>query len=161
MADTMLVLGGSGFVGPAVALEGLARGLSVATFHRSAGGWTHPEVQSVRGDRLDPASLAPLTERSWDLVVDTWSGAPRAVRDSARALSDCAGRYVYISSESVYRPPPPRGADESAPTVDADPDAGPTSYAADKRGAEIAVQDAFGDRELLGGDGLALGPRGH
>ena len=84
MADTMLVLGGSGFVGPAVALEGLARGLSVTTFHRSAGGWTHPEVQSVRGDRLDPASLAPLTERSWDLVVDTWSGAPRAVRDSAR-----------------------------------------------------------------------------
>ena len=158
MTDTLLVLGGSGFVGPAVVSEGLGRGFSVTTFHRGTGGWTHPDVRSVRGDRLDPASLAPLRERSWDLVVDTWSGAPRAVRDSARALSDRAGRYVYISSESVYRPPPTRGADESAATVDGDPDAGATAYAEDKRGGEVAVEQAFAERALLARCGLILGP---
>ena len=158
MTDTLLVLGGSGFVGPAVVREGLARGFDVTTFHRSATGQTHPDIDTIRGDRLDPASLAPLRERHWDLVVDTWSEAPRAVRDSARALSDHAGRYVYISSESVYRPPPPRGADESAPTVDGDPDAEATGYAEDKRGGEVAVEQAFGDRALLARAGIILGP---
>ena len=158
MADTLLVLGGSGFVGPALVLEGLARGYSVTTFHRGTGGWAHPGVHTIRGDRLDPASLAPLREHPWDLVIDTWSGAPRAVRDSAQALSDHAGRYVYISSESVYRPPPARGANESALTVDADPDAGAISYPADKRGGEIAVAQAFADRSLLARSGTILGP---
>ena len=158
MTDTLLVLGGSGFVGPAVVREGLARGYAVTTFHRGTAGWAHPEAQAIRGDRLDPASLQPLRERNWDLVVDTWSGAPRAVRDSARALRDHAGRYVYISSESVYRPPPPRGVDESAATVDADPGADSTSYPADKRGGEIAVEQAFADRALLTRAGTILGP---
>ena len=159
MADALLVLGGSGFVGPAVVAEGLARGFDVTTFHRGTGGWTHPDAVTIRGDRLDPASLAPLRERNWDLVIDTWSSAPRAVRDSTRALRDRAGRYAYVSSESVYVAPPVRGADESTPTVDADPDAGATDYAADKRGAEIAVQRAFGERGLLARAGLILGPR--
>jgi nucleoside-diphosphate-sugar epimerase len=158
MTDTLIVLGGSGFVGPAVAEAGLARGFAVTTFHRTAAGWSHPAVQVLHGDRLDPASLAPLRERTWDLVVDTWSSAPRAVRDSARALSDRAERYAYISSESVYVAPPPRGADESMPTVDADPGADATDYPADKRGGEIAAQDAFGDRALLARAGTILGP---
>lgn len=155
----LLVLGGSGFVGPAVVEAGLARGFAVTTFHRGAGGAGHPEVEVVRGDRNDPAGLAPLGRRDWDLVVDTWSAAPRAVRDGADALRDRVGRVVYISSCSVYRPPPPHGADESTPTVDADPGAEATDYAADKRGAEIAYQQAFGDRVLLARAGLILGPR--
>jgi 2'-hydroxyisoflavone reductase len=158
MSRNLLVLGGSGFVGPALVQEGLARGFAVTTFHRSAGGWTHPDVHTMRGDRLDPSSLTPLRDRKWDLVVDTWSAAPRAVRDTARVLHDRAARYVYISSESVYRPPPPRGADESAPTLEPGPDADATSYPEDKRGAEIAVQQAFGDRALLARAGTILGP---
>ena len=159
MPQTLLVLGGSGFVGPALVLEGLARGFEVTTFHRGTGGWAHPDARAIRGDRLDPASLEALRAQDWDLVVDTWSAAPRAVRDCARALRDRATRYVYISSGSVYRPPPPRGVDESAPTVDADPGAVDGSYPDFKRGGEIAVSDAFGDRALLARAGLILGPR--
>jgi 2'-hydroxyisoflavone reductase len=158
MTETLLVLGGSGFVGPAVVREGLARGLEVTTFHRGTGGWTHPDVHMIRGDRLDATSLVPLIQRNWDLVVDTWSGAPRAVRDSAQALSGHAGRYAYISSESVYRPPPTRGANESAPTVDGDPDADATAYPEDKRGGEVAVEQAFGNRALMARAGAILGP---
>jgi 2'-hydroxyisoflavone reductase len=158
MTDTLLVLGGSGFVGPAVVHAGRERGFEVTTFHRSAARSTETGIRTIHGDRLDPASLEPLRRRTWDVVVDTWSGAPRAVRDSARALIDRAGRYVYISSESVYTPPPTPGADESTPTVAGDPSAEATSYAADKRGGEIAAEQAFADRALLARCGLILGP---
>lgn len=158
MSRTLLVLGGSGFVGPAAVLAGLARGYSVTTFHRGSRGFTHPGVTSIRGDRLDPGSLEPLRARHWDVVVDTWSAAPRAVRDSASALRDRAGRYVYVSSESVYESPPRPGVSEDAPTVAGDPHAPARSYAQDKRGAEIAVEQAFGDRALLARAGLILGP---
>jgi hypothetical protein len=92
-------------------------------------------------------------------VVDTWSGAPRAARDAAAVLAPRAGRYAYISSCSVYAPPPPVGGDESAATVAASPDGEDDGdYAALKRGAELAVAAAFGDRALLIRPGLILGP---
>ncbi len=100
-----------------------------------------------------------LRAGSWDLVVDTWSGAPRAARASARALADVAERYVYVSSASVYREPPRPGRDESEPTVDSSPDRDAGDYAANKRGAELAVAEAFGDRALLLRCGLVLGPQ--
>ena len=158
MAGTLVVLGGWGFRRSRPGARGPRARLprdDISPRHR----WLDaPSVHTIRGDRLDPASLAPLREHHWDLVADTWSGAPRAVRDSARALSGHAARYAYISSESVYRPPPSRGADESAPTVAADPDAEATAYPEDKRGGEIAVELAFGDRALLARAGTILGP---
>jgi 2'-hydroxyisoflavone reductase len=154
----LLVLGGSAFVGRAVVLEGLGRGWDVTTFNRGRGGWTDPRVQSRHGDRLDFTSLQPLRETDWDLVVDTWSGAPAVMRASAHALRDAAARYVYISSGSVYAPPPPPGATESAATVPADPAATIGSYAELKRGAEIALEEEFADRALLARAGLILGP---
>jgi nucleoside-diphosphate-sugar epimerase len=145
-------------VGRAVVLEALARGWEVTTFTRGRSRSADHRVRALRGDRLDPASLEQLREDRWDLVVDTWSGAPRAVRDSARALHGRAGRYVYISSESVYAPPPPLGATESAVTVAADPDAEAGEYPELKRGAEIALEQVFSDRALLARAGTILGP---
>lgn len=158
MSKTLLVLGGSGFVGRALVLEGLSRGWTVTLFNRGRTEPTPSGVHLVRGDRLDPESLAPLSEHAWDLVLDTWAGAPRAVRDSAVLLSDRAARYAYISSESVYAPPPPLGADETAPTVTAEPDAEEGSYPELKRGAELALEATFGPRALLARAGLILGP---
>jgi nucleoside-diphosphate-sugar epimerase len=110
------------------------------------------------GDRLYPATLAPLGARDWDLVADTWAGAPRAARDSAAVLAPRAQRYAYISSCSVYAPPPPPGATEDTPTVAASPDARDGDYAGVKRGAELAITAAFGERALLARPGLVLGP---
>ncbi|MCW2983405.1 MAG: reductase, partial [Conexibacter sp.] len=155
----LLVLGGTSFVGRAVVEDGVARGWSVATFNRGRGAWAHPDAEPITGDRLDPASLTPLGGRDWDVVVDTWSGAPRAARDAAAVLTPRAGHYAYISSCSVYAPPPPVGGDESAATVAASPDGEDDGdYAALKRGAELAVSAAFGDRALLIRPGLILGP---
>jgi nucleoside-diphosphate-sugar epimerase len=154
----LLVLGGSSFVGRAVVEEGVRRGWAVTTFNRGRSPAVDANVERLLGDRLRPADLAPLGRRSWDYVVDTWSGAPRAARDSAAVLADRAGRYAYVSSGSVYAPPPPRGGNESAATVEASPDAEAVDYPAAKRGSELAIQAAFGDRALFARAGLILGP---
>jgi len=161
MTPSLLVLGGSAFVGHAVVAEGLERGYAVSTFNRGRLQSQPPAgVTALHGDRLDPSTLTPLGEGSWDVVVDTWSGAPTAVRDAATRLAPRAGHYVYVSSGSVYPPPLPVGLDESAATVDGSADDTDSSdYARAKRGGELAAVAAFGERALLGRCGLILGPR--
>ncbi|MFF4355338.1 SDR family oxidoreductase [Streptomyces sp. NPDC001604] len=155
----LLVLGGTEFAGRAVVEAALGRGWEVTVLNR--GRHQVPSgVRALTGDRTAPDGLAALTEGEWDAVVDTWSAAPRAVHGAARLLRGRAGRYVYVSSCSVYAWPAPAGHDESAPLVEgAEPDADQTDYARDKRGAEIAAVEAFGtDRSVLVRAGLILGP---
>ncbi|MGC0377718.1 SDR family oxidoreductase [Streptomyces sp. SAI-229] len=157
----LLTLGGTEFAGRAVVEAALGRGWEVTVFHR--GRHEAPKgARTLLGDRTAPDGLAALDEEpgEWDVVVDTWSAAPRAVRDAARLLRGRAGRYVYVSSCSVYTWAPPAGYTERAPVVEgARADAGPTDYARDKRGGELAAVDAFGaDRSLLVRAGLLLGP---
>ncbi|THA23872.1 reductase [Streptomyces sp. RKND-216] len=154
----LLMLGGTGFVGRAVVEDALARGWEVTVLNRGL----RPPVEGVRelhGDRTEEGGPEALRAGEWDLVVDTWSSAPTAVRDAARLLAGRAGQYAYISSGSVYRFPPPAGNDERGPVVDASPDDGATDYRQDKRGGELAAQREFGaDRTLLVRAGLILGP---
>ncbi|MEV6948959.1 SDR family oxidoreductase [Streptomyces sp. NPDC051172] len=155
----LLVLGGTEFAGRAVVAAALERGWEVTVLNR--GRHRLPDgVRALRGDRTAPDGLAALAEGEWDAVVDTWSAAPRAVHSAARLLRGRVGRYVYVSSCSVYAWPAPAGHDESAPVVEgAEPDAGQTDYARDKRGAEIAAVEAFGtERSVLVRAGLILGP---
>lgn len=158
MAKRPLILGGSGFVGRALVSEGLQRGWEVTTFNRGRTASPDVRVRRLVGDRMDRATLEPLVGSDWDLAVDTWSGAPSAVRDSARALRDHVRHYAYISSESVYAPPPPRGVRETSPTVSASPDAQDGTYAEVKRGAELALERELPDRSLFARAGLILGP---
>ena len=154
----LLVLGGSGFVGRALVDEGLSRGWRVTTLNRG----TRPPVDGVTaltGDRAAPGGLAALGDRSWDVVADTWSWAPAAVRTSAAVLAERADRYVYVSSRSVYSYPAAAGAAEDAPLVDASSsDTRFDDYARAKAGAEAGVTEAFGDRGILLRAGLILGP---
>ncbi|MGW3086329.1 NAD-dependent epimerase/dehydratase family protein [Streptomyces sp. NPDC001108] len=160
----LLILGGTEFVGRAVTEEASARGWDVTVFHRGRHA-APPGVAELLGDRTAPDGLAALARGAadgpgWDLVVDTWSGAPSAVRDAARLLAGRAGRYTYVSSRSVYAYPAPAGLPEDGPLVTgASPDAGgDVPYAQAKRGGELAALDAFGDRALLARAGLILGP---
>jgi nucleoside-diphosphate-sugar epimerase len=150
-------LGGTEFVGRAVTEAALARGWEVTVFHRGHHA-PPPGVTALKGDRTEAGGLAALERGEWDLVVDTWAGAPSAVRDAARLLSGRAGRYAYVSSGSVYPHPTPAGLGEEAPVVDGSPDDGEVDYARAKRGGELAAIEAFGDRALLARAGLILGP---
>lgn len=152
------MLGGSSFVGGAVVDAALAGGWGVTTFNRGSRPETRPGVEVAVGDRTRHGDVEQLTGDRWDVVVDTWAGAPRVVRTSARALREVADRYVYVSSRAVYAPPYPAGLAEGAPTVEASARAETVGYAADKRGGELAVEETFGDRALLVRAGVILGP---
>ncbi|MEV7229584.1 NAD-dependent epimerase/dehydratase family protein [Polymorphospora sp. NPDC051019] len=157
----LLVLGGTAFVGRAVVEEALARAWDVTVLSRGVSGRPPAGVRALTGDRTDPADLRRLAGERWDLVVDTWRDDPAAVRASAELLAGSVGRYLYVSSLSVYRWPASPGFAEDAPLV---PYPQPVdgddfdAYAMAKAGGERAVLDAFGERGLLARTGLILGP---
>src|SRR5688572_2518496 len=97
----ILILGGTGFLGPKVVESALAGGHTVTLFNR---GKTHPELfpelEKLRGDRDD--DLDALRGREWDAVVDTSGYVPRHVRGPAELLADHVRHYVFISTCSVY-----------------------------------------------------------
>jgi len=147
-------------VGRAVVEVALARGDQVTTLTRGVSGPSADGAQELHADRTDPAQLrAALGDDSWDAVIDTWSGAPRVVLDSARLLAGRAGHYGYVSSRSVHQWPLPPGVDESAPVVDGDAASDDGSdYSAAKRGGELAAIEGFGSPTVLARAGLILGP---
>lgn len=154
------MLGGTQFVGHALVADALARGWDVTVANRGRSDVPAAGVRTVVLDRIEPGAFDVLAGETFDLVADTWSGAPRVTRDAARALADQVGRWVYVSSRSVYSWPIPPGADESAALTEADPDAELTDYAADKRGSELALERELGaDRVVHLRAGLILGPR--
>ena len=113
----LLLLGGTRFLGRAAAEAALARGHEVTLFNR---GLTNPElfpeVERLRGDR--DGDLSALERRDWDAVIDPSGFVPRVVRASAELLRESVGRYVYVSSISVYSEPQEPGFDESAPVIE-------------------------------------------
>jgi 2'-hydroxyisoflavone reductase len=155
----LLVLGGTKFLGRHAVDAALAGGHEVTIFTR---GQTNPElfpeVEHLQGDR--DGDLGALTGRTWDGVVDTSGYVPRIVRQSAELLRDAVGRYVFVSSISVY-------GDFSGPITEAtavaeleDPDTEDVleSYGALKAACERVVDEAYGDRSARIRAGLIVGP---
>ena len=110
----ILILGGTGFLGPHTVRAALARGHELTLFNR---GKTNPglfaDVESLRGDR--DGDLEALAGRNWDAVIDNSGYVPRIVGDSARLLAGAVRQYVFISSVSAYADFSTPGADETAP----------------------------------------------
>jgi len=156
----LLVLGGTRFLGRHLVESALSRGHEPTLFNR---GRTAPElfagVERLRGER--DGDLAPLRGRSWDAVVDTCGYLPRVVRRSAQALRDAAGRYLFVSSISVYADSSIAGQDEQAPRAalpDPECEDIPEHYGALKAACEDEVQRLFGERAILLRPGLIVGP---
>src|SRR3954467_11884554 len=97
----LLILGGTVFLGKHVAESALGRGHQVTLFNR---GRTHPdrfpEAEHLVGDR--DGGLDALRGREFDAVIDTSGYLPRIVTASAELLADAVGRYLFVSSVSVY-----------------------------------------------------------
>jgi 2'-hydroxyisoflavone reductase len=110
----ILILGGTGFIGPYQVRYALSRGHKVTTFNR---GKTHPgelpkEVEQLVGDRN--GQLDALKNRQWNVVIDNPTSAPVWVRDAAQVLKGNVERYVFISTISVYADTSKPGTDETA-----------------------------------------------
>ncbi|NTX12956.1 NAD-dependent epimerase/dehydratase family protein [Myxococcus sp. CA051A] len=163
----ILILGGTGFLGPAVVEAAKARGHSLTLFNR---GKTRPElfpdVEKLRGDR-DPdkdEGLKALKGRKWDAVVDTSGYYPRMVRASAGLLAPNVKQYVFISSVSAYASDKTPREDESGPTATlADPTVESMGkdyefYGGLKRACEEAAEAAFPGRVANIRPGYIVGP---
>ena len=116
----ILILGGTGFLGPHEVDYALARGHRVTLFNRGK------REKGLYGDRVEvlignrDTKIAPGLEalqgtRRWDVVIDNSGYVPRHVRDSAALLKDRIGRYVYVSTCSVYDPKGGPVYDEASP----------------------------------------------
>ena len=158
----ILILGGTSFVGRAIVEAAITLGHQVTTFTRSTlpPGATTGLVETVFGDRTKPGAYDFAEGRQWDVVFDTWFGAPRIVQESVETLRHRAPFYAYVSTCSVYDADPlPLGVNEEFPPVAADPSAESTNYPADKRGAELAILAGFGaEASLIARPGLIIGP---
>jgi nucleoside-diphosphate-sugar epimerase len=107
----ILILGGTGFIGPFQVKYALSRGHKVAVFNR---GKSHPGelpegVEQLIGDRN--GQLEALQDRKWDVAIDNPTTVPAWVRDAAQVLKGNVERYVFISTISVY-------ADNSKPNAE-------------------------------------------
>ncbi len=158
----ILVLGGTSFVGRAIVADALARGHTLTLFSRGmTGADLFPEAERRVGDR-ESGDYASLAGGNWDAVVDVSGYIPRHVAQATAALGDFAGRYLFISTGSVYdraeaaeqmteetpRLPPERGTEQIT---------GET-YGPLKVACEDDVLATFGNRATIVRPGIVAGP---
>jgi len=169
---TILVLGGTGLIGPPMVSYAVARGHQLTLFNR---GKTNtdlfPELERLLGDRNDDISsiAAEVAKgRRWDVVIDNTASIPRWVEESAGLLKGSADLYLYTSSISAYADSATPGADETAPlgAISAEEvakaktnrDITGENYGPLKALCEKAAQTAFPDRCIVVRPGLIVGP---
>jgi 2'-hydroxyisoflavone reductase len=111
---TLLILGGTSFLGPQIVDAAKGAGYTITLFNRGkTNPQLFPDLEKLHGDR--DGNLKALEGRKWDAVVDTSGYVPRHVRDSATLLKDSVKRYVFISTISVFSDTSKVGMDESSP----------------------------------------------
>src|SRR5450432_477649 len=93
----ILILGGTGFIGPHQVRYALARGHKVTLFNRGKQkqGWPG-EVEELLGDR-NIGDLNALRAREWDVCIDNPTTLPFWVRDAGRVLRSKVHQYIFIS----------------------------------------------------------------
>ena len=159
----ILVLGGTSFVGRAIAAEALGRGDELTLFSRGiTGAALFARADRRKGDR-ETGDYASLADGSWDAVVDVSAYVPRHVAQAAEAVQDRGGRYLLISTGSVYDRAlaAPDAMDENAPRLapvrNTEEVTGET-YGALKVACEDDVLARFVDRATIVRPGIVAGP---
>ncbi len=146
MAKSVLVMGGTRFVG-LHAVRGLVkRGYDVTVLNRGS----HPEVlpkevKRLTCDRKDVALLSKTLRDAasgsgFDAVVDPSAYVPADLVPVVEALKGQVGAYVFISSGSVYKPWNVFPWYEDLPHVT---DASAGAYGWGKKQCEDVLMDAF------------------
>lgn len=162
---SILILGGTGFIGPHHVRHALSRGHKVTIFNRgrSAPGMFGKDVEELAGDRA--SNLDALKGRRWDAVIDesaSASSAPDWVRLSANLLKDSTDQYLFISTRSVYLDTSrvPMTADAPVLTRENAPiaEGRPLTYGHAKAYAEKEAHAAMPGRVTVVRPGLIIGP---
>ncbi|NVJ88357.1 MAG: NAD-dependent epimerase/dehydratase family protein [Flavobacteriaceae bacterium] len=104
---SILILGGTSFLGPHQIKYALDRGHTVSIFTR---GKTIPNVNTEVFDKVEHLigdrenNLKALENRSWDVVIDNSGRKVSWTKATAELLKDNCSVYVYTSSTGVYFP---------------------------------------------------------
>jgi nucleoside-diphosphate-sugar epimerase len=154
----LLILGGSQFLGRAIAAHACAVGHDVTCAARGLAGPMAPGVQFVHIDRDVSNGLEPLVRREFDAVVDV-SRHPGQVRRAVAALKRQAGHWTFVSTVSVY-------ADNRTPGQRADtaplraPSAPEIEHSSEEiyGAAKVACEQAVGESAFICRAGLIVGP---
>ena len=163
----ILVLGGTGFLGPHFVAAARARGHELTLFNRGKSnparfaGEEFADIEQLRGDRkLDLTALGG--DRRWDAVLDTSAYLPADVTRSARLLAPRVDRYLIVSTISVYARTDTPGQDEDAPLATlADPtvtEINGETYGGLKALCERAAEAELPGRTMVVRPGLIVGP---
>jgi 2'-hydroxyisoflavone reductase len=184
----ILILGGTGFLGPKTVEFALARGHHLTIFNRGKREkllpFPYQNVEHLYGNRdpllpaddergpdkellhpdTKPKGLEQLQGKAWDAVIDNSGYYPRMVKASAELLAPNAKQYIFVSSISAYAGNKTVGADETAPVATiADPTvetlgASFENYGALKALCEKAASAAFPGRAAVVRPGYIVGP---
>lgn len=112
----VLILGGTGFIGPHFVETLAARGHTLTLFNRGKRNASlFPNVETRLGDRN--GKLEALEKGTWDVVIDNSGYVPRHVKLSADLLKGRVEHYIFVSSISAYRDLATPGIDEDYPTA--------------------------------------------
>jgi 2'-hydroxyisoflavone reductase len=148
----VLILGGTGFIGPHFVKALMDGGHVVTLFNRGKRDpEAHPGVEQLLGDRDN--QLDALKGRDWDAVIDNSGYFPRTVRLSAELLKPRVRQYIYISSIAAYAEFSMPGIDENyrlrkyeGPVVE---ERGYKTYGAFKVLCENVVNEVYGKNATI------------
>lgn len=157
---SILILGGTRFIGLEMTELALKRGHKVTFFNRGkTNADAFPDIERITGDRN--GQIDGLKGRKWDAVIDNSGYFPRAVKLTAELLAPSVSQYLFVSSISVYpdfkAPRDETSAvgklkDESVEKVDND------TYGPLKALCEQAAEAAMPGRVTVIRPGLIVGP---
>jgi 2'-hydroxyisoflavone reductase len=165
----ILVLGGTIFVGYAVATEALRRGHDVVCAARGESGSVPAGATLVRVDRDAEEGLAPLAGQAFDAVVDVAPLSYPWVDRALRAFADQAGHWTFVSTINVYADETPGQTPATGPLVPAlrehatraemmaRGEDGVLLYGGIKVASENVVREVMGERAFVVRPGLVTG----
>jgi len=169
-AKRLLILGGTGFIGPHMVRYAVSRGHRVSIFTRGRTEADIPDVEHLIGDRND--DLSALEGRRWDVILDNNARDYRWVRLSTNTLRGSADQYLFVSSISAYageatgfeggvRVFMEPTVDESSPLISRPEDfqeGDEAPYGLTKALSEEIAESAFPGRTTVVRPGLIVGP---
>lgn len=98
----ILILGGTGFVGRILSEKLLKSDYSVTFFNRGKRNANlFPEFTKITGDR-NTEDIFKIAAGRWDVVVDFSGFFPDNLETVVSLLKNSAGRYIFVSTASVY-----------------------------------------------------------
>lgn len=164
MPCSVLVLGGTQFIGRHIVSALIDAGHEVTVFTRGRTPDALPSsVNRLHGDRNSgQEGLGTLAGRSWDACIDVSGYTPRQVRSSAALLRNSVGRYLFVSTVSVYQDSDDLPVGENHPVVSGAAEevteVTPATYGPLKVTCERVVGDIYGARATILRPQVVAGP---